>query len=177
MNVEVKQLIHNKYFQKVLNAQKLEDLSQFYSAEFCDEVPLYSRYKQVSFLKDMTLEQGNETLLAMGLDFLENIIANHTGDDPFFAALTVWQDENGELIVPNIYICNTNARRQLKKLNLHKLKAPFSKNISDLVRKATGAARYVVLEDDHTLENDIRVFIGPKKPTCPNLLTLRSLSA
>jgi hypothetical protein len=169
-------LTQNQDFQKVLKAEKLLDLSQFYSAGLCDEVPLYSRHKQVSFLLDMTMDQANQTLLAMGLDFLESIIKNHPGSNPFLAALTVWQDENDELIVPSIFVCNTHPRRQLEALMLHKAKAPFSKKISKLVRMAAGP-KYLTLEESKTLEDDIRVFIGPKAPACANLVTVGSLLA
>ena len=169
-------LTQNQDFQKLLKAEKLLDLTQFYSADLCDEVSLYSRHKQVSFLHDMTVDLANQTLLAMGLDFLECIITNHPAANPFFAALTVWQDDDDELIVPSIFVCNIHPRRQLEALMLHKAKAPFSKKISKLVRMAAGP-KYLRLEDNKTLEDDIRVFIGPKAPACANLVTLGSLLA
>jgi hypothetical protein len=168
-------LTRNQGFQKVLKAEKLLDLSQFNSPELFDEVPLYSRYKQMSFLNGMSLERANESLLAMGLDLLMSIINNHSGSEAFFAALTVWQGEDDALIVPNIFICNNNPRRQLKKLTLQKAKAHFCKKIGKLVRKAAGTPQYLAVEDNQTLEDDIRVFIGPKTSPCAKLVTLRSL--
>jgi hypothetical protein len=164
-------------FQKVLQAEQLADLSQFCQGRLCDEVPLYSRYDQVSFLSGEWKEVSS-TLLTLGLNFLEDIINKlASSKSPSFAALTVWEDECEEPIVPNVFVCNNDPTQQLKKLKLHEPRAPFSKKINQLVSQISLADRYLVLEDDETLEDQVRVFIGHKVSHFPGFIPLGSLLA
>src|SRR5438445_3961025 len=137
-------------FQKVLEAEHLTDLSQFYRDGLCDEVPLYSRYDQVSFLSG-EWKQASAVLLTLGLNFLEDVIRKPASSkSPFFAALTVWQDEGEEPIVPNVFVCNGDPNQQLMKLSLHKPRSLFSKKINELLSQISLEDKYLVLEDDQT---------------------------
>jgi Immunity protein 15 len=160
--------------QRILKTGKLSDTSQFYSPAFCDEVPLYSRDKQISFLKELSLEQKNITLLEWGLRYLKSIIKGYSGSEPFFAALTLWQNEGDDVIVPRIFVCNNNPKREIKKLMLHKGKSAFSKKINHFLSQIPENG-HVLLEDDQTLEDEVRVFVGPKAPPFPQFVTLHSV--
>jgi hypothetical protein len=164
-------------FYKVLKAEGLEDLSQFCKHEFCDEVPLYSRYTQVASLDDLELEEANPVLLDLGLNFLENIVKKSSPEHPFFAALTVWEEEGDEPIVPRIFICNKEPKGQLKQLVLHRPSTAFSKKIRKLLMEITPAGKYQVFEDDETLPDKARVFIGQRRPPYPAFVILRSFLA
>jgi hypothetical protein len=169
---------HDSGFQKVLEAERLTDLSQFYQDGLCDEVPLYSRYDQVSFLSG-GWKEASAALLTLGLNFLENfledVIRKAACKSPFFVALTVWEEEGQEPIVPNVFVCNGDPNDQLMKLSLHKPKSSFSKKIEELLSQISMEDKYLVLEDDQTLENRIRVFIGQKTPPYPQFVPLASL--
>lgn len=96
-------------FHEVLRAEQLADLSHFYQSRLCDEVPLYSRYDQVSFLSG-EWEEASAALLTLGLNFLEDVIRKPASSkSPFFAALTVWEDKGEEPIVPNVFVCNDDS--------------------------------------------------------------------
>jgi hypothetical protein len=162
-------------FQKVLKAEHLTDLSQFYQDGLCDEVPLYSRYDQVSFLSG-GWKEASAALLTLGLNFLEDVIRKPASSkSPFFVALTVWEEEGQEPIVPNVFVCNGDPNDQLMKLSLHKPRSPFSKKIKALLSQISQENKYLVLEDDQTLEDRIRVFIGHKTPPYPQFVPLASL--
>lgn len=168
----------NAEFDKILQAEKLADMAQFYAPDFCDEVPLYSRYKQLSFLKKMGLEEENKVLLAWALSFLDRLLAESDPTRSFFAALTIWEDDgdDNEPIVPNVFVCN-EPKDLLKGLKLHEAKGPFSKSIDQLLARisATAHSKYQLLEDRETLPDKARVFIGPRRPPYPAFVTLDSL--
>ncbi|HEX5442914.1 MAG TPA: Imm15 family immunity protein, partial [Pirellulales bacterium] len=77
----------------MLQEQQLADVAEIFSDRgFCDEVPLYSRYRQVDFLK----QYGDVDLLLMelALDYLERVISEtDAGSSDRFAAITVIRDE------------------------------------------------------------------------------------
>lgn len=163
-------------FHEILDAERLTDLSQFTKDGFCDEVPLYSRYAQLSFLGDLPREQANAALLDLGLRFLEEVIQCSTSSKRFFAALTVVRQAEGEEpIVPNLFVCNHEPERQLERLRLHEARSPFSKSLNQLLSRMA-KSKYQLLEDDETLPGGVRVFIGPKAPPYPGFVTLRSFS-
>lgn len=159
-------------FGDVLQAENLTDLSQFCTSAFCDEVPLYSRYSQLSFMDQLSLEDRNASLLASAIDFLQRLIRQSKSTLPFFAAITIWQDEDSDPIVPNVFVCNQEPVKSLESLKLHEPATPFSVSIGRLLSKAIPAGDYRLLEDVETLPDSVRVFVGPKTPPYGAFVTL-----
>src|SRR5258708_17108843 len=91
---------------KVLEKEGLADLSQYHRLGFFDEVPLYSRSRDVSFLQALAIDHADSVLLSFALKFLKSLIAYEIPKQPLFAALTIWLDTAGtELVVPNLFAC------------------------------------------------------------------------
>jgi hypothetical protein len=150
-------------FESVLKKQHLADAAAaFGDPEFFDEIPLYSRYKQVDFLK----QHGDVNLLLMdlALDYLDRVIsAIPVSDTERLVAITVIRD-NDEYIVPSIFVCNGGAKTQLKTLRLSGPSQGLGKQIKALVKSSHRETAYSILEDRETVPGDVRVFVGHKSP-------------
>lgn len=148
-------------FESVLQEQQLADIAEILSdREFCDEVPLYSRYRQVDFLK----QYGDVDLLLMelSLDYLERVTSGTPIESTErFAAITVI---GADYLVPSIFLCNSDATRQLKKLSLSRPSTTFGQQIDDLVKRARSDQEYIVLEDQMTVPGAPREFISFRFP-------------
>ncbi len=151
-------------FDAVLQEQQLADVAEIFSDRgFCDEVPLYSRYRQVDFLK----QYGDVDLLLMelALDYLERVISEtDAGSSDRFAAITVIRDEAANYIVPAIFLCNSDARRQLKDLCLDPPNTVLGRRVELLVRRARPGQTLIVLEDQLTVPGAPREFLGFSSP-------------
>jgi hypothetical protein len=147
-------------FDAVLRKQQLVDVvSAFGDRDFFDEVPLYSRYNQVEFLKHHG--DVNLLLIELALDYLGRVMSEiHTGSDKRFVAITVISDDQAEYIVPSVFVCNGKIKTRLKELHLLPPSEGLGKQIEALVRKANLHADFGVLEDRVTVPDDVRVFIS-----------------
>src|ERR1700686_269304 len=103
-------------FPSVLKAEQLADIpSSFRDPAFFDEVPLYSRYEQVNFLKQYG--EVDRLLLGLSLEYLHRVKSEWGANkSERFIAVTIVRDDVEEYIVPYIFICNSNARAQLKSI-------------------------------------------------------------
>lgn len=150
-------------FESVLQEQRLADVAEILSDhDFCDEVPLYSRYRQVDFLK----QHGEvDLLMELALDYLDRVVSE-TGDASAdrFAAITVIRDDTADYIVPSLFLCNSDAKRQLRTLSLSRPSTMLGQQIEDLVKRARSDRQFVVLEDQTTVPGAPREFISFKSP-------------
>ncbi len=161
---------------KVLEKEQLADLSQYHRFGFFDEVPLYSRLSQVSFLSNLGREKANGVLLAFGIKFLNALVGYDAPQWPFLASLTIWDEAGEGLIVPNIFVCSGPVEEELRsQLRLHAVKAAFSRRIKKLLTRLRMTDLFQVLEDDSTLAEMTRAFIGHKSALHTNMVTIDSL--
>jgi hypothetical protein len=151
-------------FGSVLKAERLADIpSSFRDPAFCDEVPLYSRYTQVDFLKQYG--EVDRLLLELSLEYLQRVkSAGSTNKPERFIAVTIIRDDVKECIVPHIFICNSNARTRLKDLHLSPPSKGLGKYIEGLVETAGHPQDYSVLEDRATVPDHVRVFVSYRSP-------------
>jgi hypothetical protein len=149
-------------FNSVLKVEHLADIpSRFSDPAFFDEVPLYSRYEQVDFLKQYG--EVDQLLLALSLEYLQRAKSDWAPNKARrFIAVTIIRDDVNEPIVPYIFICNSNARRRLKDLHLSPPSKGLGQHIQSLMRKIDRSQDYRVLEDRSTVPDDVRVFISYK---------------
>lgn len=150
--------------ESVLREQQLADVAEILSdRDFCDEVPLYSRYHQVDFLK----QHGDVDLILMelALDYLDRVSSETraTSTDRF-AAISVIRDDAAGYIVPSIFLCNSDAKRRLKNLSLSQPSTTFGQQIEELVKRASADQTFIVLEDRLTVPEASREFIGFSSP-------------
>ena len=151
-------------FDVVLQEQRLADVAGiFCERDFCDEVPLYSRYRQVDFLK----QYGEVDLLLMelALDYLERVSSEtDSGSNDRFAAITVIRDDPAAYIVPSIFLCNSEARRRLETLCLSPPSNALGEYVGALVKQAKPDGDYVVLEDLLAVPGVPREFVSFRSP-------------
>ena len=150
-----------KKFEDVLREELLDDLSIYRKPHFFDEIPLYSRDKQVEFLKAFGNE-ANLLLIEFSLEYLRRVVFDSHSKVARFIAITVARPENGEYVIPRIFVCNGNVREKLGELQLLPPEDRFARQISDLVHKAAPTTEFNVLQDKLTIPGDVRVFISYK---------------
>lgn len=146
-------------FESVLLEQQLTDVASIFAdPDFCDETPLYSRYQQVDFLKQYG--DPNLLLLELALDYLDRVAsALRGGESKRFIAITIISDDDGEHIVPQIFVCNGDARQRFATLRITVPSSELGKHVAELVRQAR-PDDFDVFEDCTTVPGDVRIFIG-----------------
>ncbi|HEV2970488.1 MAG TPA: Imm15 family immunity protein [Pirellulales bacterium] len=162
---------------KVVEKEGLADLSQYHRNGFFDEVPFFSRFKDVAFLREFGREQADAALLRFALKFLKALIWYEIPEQPFLAALTIWNNPEDELIVPNLFVCNGKVQEQVgDNLALHPAKAVGSRRIAKLLSRLHMVEPFQALEDSSTAPNMTRVFVGYSIPPYPNVVPLHALA-
>jgi hypothetical protein len=155
--------LHNHYenrLWKVLEAEKLTDLSQFHQQGF-DEVPLFSRESQIAFLLNDVA--ANEILLRFALKFLNAVIAYEQHQTGYFAAITAWSGST-EPLVPNLFVWCGDVEDLKAKLVLDAATTSFAQQIGKFVSKMHLGEKFDVREDTSTVSDATRVFIAPERP-------------
>ncbi len=151
-------------FESVLRQQHIEDAaSTFADPNFFDEIPLYSRYQQVDFLK----KYGDVDLLLieLSLDYLRRVTSEiKCGKTKRLVAITIISDADDQYIVPYIFVCNGKVKAQLKELHLSPASEGLGKRIEALVRKAKLQSTFSSFEDRATVPDDVRVFVSFESP-------------
>jgi hypothetical protein len=155
---------------KLLEKERLTDLSQFHQRGFFDEVPLYSRQSDVDFLPD-DKNEANEILLRFALKFLKSVVAHEQHRTGYMAAITVW-NFSGALFVPNLFVWCDALRGLKEKLTLQAVTTSFGKQMKQLTPRLDRGEQFEVLEDASTLPETTRVFIALARPPYPGLATL-----
>ena len=161
-------------FASVLKAEQLVEVpSCFRDPTFFDEVPLYSRYEQIDFLREYG--EVDRLLLELSLEYLQRVkFAGAIGKSKRFIAIAIVRDDVHEPIVPYIFICNRNATRQLKNLHLSPPSKGLGKYIKSLMQKTSHPQEYRVLEDRTTVCDEVKVFISYKHPGQERSVSMRS---
>lgn len=151
-------------FETVLRRRHMADpASTFADPGFFDEIPLYSRYREVDFLE--RYGDVNLLLVELSLDYLQRVASEiPVVKAKRFLAITVISDDEDEYIVPSVFICNRKVKTQLKDLHLSSPSKGLGKRIEALVKAAKLQTTFSVLEDRCTVPGDVRVFIGYKSP-------------
>ena len=150
-------------FESVLRKQHLSDVAASFSdPDFFDEIPLYSRYKQIEFLKQFG--DVNVLLIKLALEYLHRVTSEVHLRTKRFVAITVISDDDDEYLVPAIFVCNGNVKTRLKALHLSSPSEGIGKRIAGYVKNAKLHNEFSVLEDDYTIPDDVRIFVGHKSP-------------
>jgi hypothetical protein len=155
---------YDSIFWNVLIKEHLADLSQFHGRGFFDEVPLFSRDSDVSFLKELTIERANGTLIGFALKFLKSVVSYEEHRSPYFAAVTIWSGSQTELVVPNLFVWSGSIARLRKRLILDVVRTPFGKKIKRIVSGRNLRSGFDLLEDTSTDAGETRVFISFTNP-------------
>lgn len=153
-------------FEALMRESGLDDPAQFlagpsFEGSF-EEVPLYSRYSQISFLADRIVLERNQMVILASVDLLRRIIsgARDAGwvDGDFVAMVSVlgidesWPNFVDAMVVPCVWTARPTSR-SLAFLGL----APSSDPIVRFVERTVGTG-YQVYESGRPLE---RLYIRP----------------
>jgi len=161
----------SRRFEQVLKRQELDDVSVLLQPGFFDEIPLYSRYRQVEWLG--RFGDLDRLLLGLGINYLNRIVTRATLQSQFFAGVTVL-DEGGDVpIVPSIYVCvGWVDRRMGGKLLLSEPRAASTKRIANLVQSHDLASDFWVLEDRRSIPGEVKAFVGHRHRLFPSHRTI-----
>ena len=152
-------MTYDKFRRQVLKREHLDDVSPFFKPGFFDEIPLYSRYKQIEpFIA--TTDSPETGLIGLAIAYLEEIVDRAKPRASFLAAITILDDKDCDQIVPNVFVCHGQVRQQLRKLRLHAPSTSFGKRIASIVRRLDRQHKLQLLEDTSTVPGHVRVFIG-----------------
>ena len=161
-------------FRELFQSRELGDYAVFSARDFCDEVPLYARFGEISFLHALPTEQANAVLLRAGLDYLDELVTQSDPPAPFVAALTIWDDGDADPIVPRIFVCNDLEKHELRrKLVLEAPRTPFARSIAQLV-ETIRPGPFEVFEDNETCPGALRAVVSHKVPVRQRQIVLSS---
>ena len=151
---------HQKQFENVLRKGGLADRSIFDPRPFFAELPLYSRYAQVEFLKDYG--DPNTLLIELALDYLDDLAHQHRGKTEWFAAVTILDDSDSDLFVPNILVCNGDLW-PLRGLHLKRVATIFAAQVRSILTSCCGR-HFQVMQDKETVPDMVRLFLSYRAP-------------
>lgn len=149
-------------FWKVLERDHLADLSQFHKPESFDEVPLFSRERDIEFLPS-DKDKANQIVLRFALKFLRAVVAYDEDRLAYFAAITLWSHASDPLM-PYLFAWSGDALKLKKELSLAPPTTSFAKKIRKLLAKVDLTGAFALSEDTATLSGETRVFIAPERP-------------
>jgi hypothetical protein len=155
---------------KLLEKQKLAELSQYHQRGFFDEVPLYTRESEVRFLRELNGE-GAKTLLRFSLKFLKSIIAYEEHAKGYLAAVTFWNFTD-TFPVPNFFIACEAVRRLDESLSLRPVTSAFGKHMKKVLASVDASKRFDILEDSTTVPGTPRVLMALARPPYRGYVTL-----
>jgi hypothetical protein len=159
---------------KILEKEKLADLSQFHRANFIDEVPLFSREADIAFLKRNEGDGTAAVLIHFAIKFLKAVIAYEEHRTGYFAAITVGSNRPNPP-VPHLFVSCQNVRTLKSSLALDTPSDPFSKRIRKIVSGIRVGDRFEVCQDVSGVSGISRAFIGPTEAPYRGFLTLSGL--
>ena len=94
--------IFDEFRRRVLAPEGSDDPSKLLTADFFDEIPLYSRYEQIEpFLRHGRVS-ANKVLLDLALEYLAEICGDAKGSRSFVAAITIPDDKDSRYIIPSV---------------------------------------------------------------------------
>ncbi len=159
---------------KVLEKEKLTDLSQFHELGRFDEVPLISRTSEVDFLPQ---KEGvaNEILLRFALKYLKAVIAYEEHPTGYFAAITLWEPAS-DILVPHLFFWCASAKELKEKLTLDSVSGALGKKVNKLTSSFHLGERFEVREESGTSPDAKRYFIAPEVAPYRGFVTMRVLS-
>lgn len=161
-------------FRDLFQRRELDDYSVFSAREFCDEVPLYARFDEISFLHALSTKQANAVLLRAGLHYLDALVAQAHPPAPFVAALTIWDDGDADPIVPRIFVCNDIEKHELRRnLVLEAPRTPFARRLSKLI-ETVRPGKFDVWQDDETCPDAVRAVVSHKVSASERQIALSS---
>jgi hypothetical protein len=151
-------------FWQMLEKNRLVDLSQYHKPDFFEEVPLFSRYADIAFLKHLSVEEASEVLLRYSLKFLRAVIAYEDHETPFFAAITVSDVSPGDPIVPSLFVWSRPLVELYERLRLKKPTTPFAKRIKRLVSELAALDFVQIFEEASPAPEAARAWLAPLLP-------------
>jgi hypothetical protein len=168
-------------FRRVLEMEGLLDVSQFDQPGFFDEIPLYSRTSQLSFLPGLAARRYAEIdrlLLEFSLNYLDWLLLYARPREPLFAALTFFKPGRADPMVPSIFVCHGKVEENLLgHLSLQAPRSPLASRLKKDMTRTGDTNRYIVLQDDTTISGEVRVFVGERSSVNLCMVTIDELKA
>ena len=173
----IRKINYDSALWKALEKNRLADLSQYHATPMFEEVPLYSRLSDISFLSDLSTDEMNQILLGLSLKFLSSVIAYEVHRTAYLAAISVWDFSENDPIVPNLFVWSGPAQKLRDTLVLGKAKSSFARRIKRLAAQHHSQGAIEVFEETPVLNETFRVFLGPTAPPYKSFLPLATLLA
>lgn len=151
------------HMKHLLRAERLDDIGRLLRKRSWDEVPLYSRNENISFLNDLGVAEASRILVTYAVNYLENIFefakSRDRKDIVMMVSVLGWDDFEAvppEPLRPQFWIC-TDSPKELVRFRIQ----TRNSNETNLVRKWLMSSRlerdYVVLENS-VAEKDKALF-------------------
>jgi hypothetical protein len=146
-------------FQDVLREEEIADPEVFLDVDWYDNVPVYSRFRQLDYLSSLPFAEANRILIRCTVLYLERIVAfaGEHGRVPGktilrMSSITGWQNENDErqrnydgttgFVKPYIFLANLD-HEGLRDFALYPVTSPAGRFTEDAVN---GDDRFAVAE-------------------------------
>lgn len=160
-------------FEAVLRQEALDDRAQFDVPGYFDELPLFSRYQQMSFLP----RQGPvDLLIQLALDYLDSIVLAKRSAAHCFLAITVRQNAERAMIVPGIFVCNGWVTRRLRALRLARAESPLADLLKSSLCAQSLSSKFALAQDNLSSPGLPRIFIGYRQAHSNRIVSLPALT-
>ena len=159
-------------FEAVLRQEALSDRAQFDVPGYFDEIPLFSRYQQMSFLPR---QRTADLLVQLALDYLDSIVLIKRSAARCFLAITVRENDVGTTILPSIFVCNGWVTRRLRDLRLLRANSDLADSLKLSLRAQSLSSRFALAQDNLTSPGQPRIFIGYRRAPSDRIVSLPAL--
>jgi hypothetical protein len=161
----------------VLQTEGLDEPTLFAAADAFDEIPLYSRYVQLGFLRRESSSMRDDILLGAAGLLLQRLVSRLRGKGAFFAAVTVLEERPMHLLVPRVFVCRGRPRSRLASLKgMTRATSELSRRLAASLTRLGVRQRYSLRDDAITVPGHMRVFMGHATAAHPRMLLLTDLA-
>jgi hypothetical protein len=163
-------------FERILRSERLNDPSVFLEVGFFDEVPLYSRFRQVSFLDELGPEGRDQAIVEFALEYLGRVSESlkEKGQANALVSLTFREDEKEDPLVPCVFVCYGDVDRSLRgRLRLRPARSRLAGRIRKALRGLGRIGGFILLEENETDPGNPRVFLSERVRAGSGLRSIR----
>jgi hypothetical protein len=172
--IESPQLLY--HYNRLLKEEGLDPRSVGQDPTYFDEVPLYSRDSQVTFLKGMRRSEQERTLLWMAVRFWTEAEANLIAlkyRRRYMNFLSIWGWAHDELPMPYFSFCGSDLGR-ITGLRLSAPSSKFSYGIRDHLSQLGLGSAAVLYEALEAVPGDVCVVVDFNLPCSPRKVLVGS---
>lgn len=172
------------HMRKLIQRERLDNFAQLLEPRELDEVPLFSRYKNIDFLSSLPAVKKTEVLTVFAVRYLvdvfDHVEPGRRSNTVIMVSITRWEDLDDlvpEPALPNFWICG-DKKRDLGIFRLMAGQSPRAQLVREWLREAGIDQKFAVYEPTAQNQKLGRIYVALRDdPTVADLIVPRDGAA